>query len=200
MVERTEELREDIDQKRDDIAYTVDQIQNRMSPGRVTARGRYRMRRWWIDTKDGLLGNDELNYPWEGSSQRVSQRVGAVADQASEMISGAGEAVAQAPKMLRQQTKGNPVAAGLVAFGGGLLVGSILPETRTERQAARRLEPMVADVVSDATETGREIAEDVKTSASEAMEEVKDTASAAAESMKEETAAAIDRAKDGPQP
>ena len=37
MADRTDELRQDIDQKREDIGYTVDQIQNRVSPGRITA-------------------------------------------------------------------------------------------------------------------------------------------------------------------
>jgi hypothetical protein len=196
MAERTDELREDIEQKRHDIGYTVDQIQNRVSPGRVTARGRYRARRWFIDTKDRLMGNDQPSYSWESPSQGLAQRAEAMTDRASEIVSEAKETISQAPGMMRQQTRGNPLAAGLVAFGGGMLVGTLLPETNVEARAARRLEPAVSSVASEAGEIGREITEDVKASAGEAMEEVKDTAVTAAEGVKEEARQAADRAKE----
>ena len=146
MADRTDELRQDIDQKREDIGYTVDQIQNRVSPGRITARGRHRIRRWWIDAKDRILGNDETEYPWERQMQAVSNRVGNVTDRASEMMSDVRDGVAETPRIVRRQTQGNPVAAGFVAFGGGLLVGTLLPETQTERDAARRLEQPMAGI------------------------------------------------------
>jgi Protein of unknown function (DUF3618) len=199
MANRTDELREDIDQKREDIGYTVDQIQNRVSPGRITARGRYRVRRWWIDAKDRILGNDQSEYPWERQVQGVSNRVVDVTDRASEMMSDVREGVAEAPRMVRRQTQGNPVAAGFIAFGGGLLVGTLLPETQTERDAAKRLEPSVAGIAQEAGEIGKDVAEDVKTNAVEAIDEVKDSASAAAEGVKDEAKEAMTRAREGRQ-
>ena len=197
MADRTDELREDIDQKREDIGYTVDQIQNRVSPGRITARGRYRLRRWWIDAKDRILGNDQSEYPWERQAQGISNRVGEVTDRASEVMSDVREGVAETPRMLRRQTQGNPVAAGFIAFGGGLLVGTLLPETQTERDAAKRLEPSVAGIAQGAGEIGKDVAEDVKTTAVEAIDEVKDSASAAAGGVKEEAKEAMTRAREG---
>ncbi|MGH8941204.1 MAG: DUF3618 domain-containing protein [Acidimicrobiia bacterium] len=197
MADRTDQLREDIDQKRDDIGYTVDQIQNRVSPGRITARGRYRFRRWWIDTRDRILGNDQSQYPWERQVQEVSNRVGNVTDRASEVVSDVRAGVAETPRMLRRQTQGNPVAAGFVAFGGGLLVGTLLPETQTERDAAQRLEPSVAGLAQEAAEIGKDVAEDVKTTAVGAIDEMKESASAAAEGVKEEAKEAMTRAREG---
>jgi len=199
MANRTDELREDIDQKREDIGYTVDQIQNRVSPGRITARGRYRVRRWWIDAKDRILGNDQSEYPWERQVQGVSNRVVDVTDRASEMMSDVKEGVAETPRIVRRQTQGNPVAAGFIAFGGGLLVGTLLPETQTERDAAKRLEPSVAGIAQEAGEIGKDVAEDVKTNAVEAIDEVKDSASAAAEGVKDEAKEAMTRAREGRQ-
>jgi len=197
MADRTDELREDIDRKRDDIGYTVDQIQNRVSPGRITARGGYRFRRWWIDTKDRIIGNDQSEYPWERQVQRISGRVEGVTDRASEMMAEVREGVATTPKMLRRQTQGSPVAAGVIAFGGGLLVGTLLPETQTERKAAHRLEPTVSGIAQEAGEIGKGVAEDVKTTAVEAIEEVKDSASTAAEGVKDEAKEAMTRAREG---
>ena len=196
MAERTDELREDIEQKRSDIGYTVDQIQNRVSPGRVTARSSYRARRWFIDTKDKLMGNDQPGYPWENLSQGFTQRAEEMTDRASEMVSDAKDTISQAPGKMRQQTRGNPLAAGLVAFGSGMLLGTLLPETNVETRAARRLEPGVSSVVSEAGEIGREITEEMKVSAEKAVDEVKDTAATAAESVKEEARQAADRAKE----
>jgi Protein of unknown function (DUF3618) len=199
MAERTDELRQDIDQKREDIGYTVDQIQNRVSPGRITARGRYRIRRRWIDVKDRILGNDETEYPWEKPVQRVSNRVGEVTDRASEMMSDVRESVAETPRMVRRQTQGNPVAAGFIAFGGGLLVGTLLPETQAERDAARRLEPSMAGIAQEAGEIGKDVAEDVKTTAVEAIDELKDSAAVAAEGVKDEAKEAMTRTREGGQ-
>ena len=175
MADRTEQLREDIDQKRENIGYTVDQIQNRVSPGRITARGRYRFRRWWIDTRDRILGNEQSEYPWERTVQSISHRVGDVTDRASEVISDVKDGVAETPRIVRRQTQGNPVAAGFIAFGGGLLVGTLLPETQRERDAAKRLEPAVSGITQEASEIGKELAEDVKTTAIDTLDEVKDS-------------------------
>ena len=85
MADRTDELREDIERQRQSIGYTVDQIQNRVSPGRITARGRYRVRRWLIDTKDQVMGNDQSEYPWERWSHDLSDKAGEMSEQAASM-------------------------------------------------------------------------------------------------------------------
>jgi gas vesicle protein len=206
MAERTDELRQDIDRKRDEIGYTVDQIQNRVSPRRVTARGTHRLRRWWIDARDQLMGNDQTQYPWESASQRIGdtsqrigEKVGEITDRTAEKLSDMREGIADAPQMVRQQTQGNPLAAGLITFGGGLLVGTLLPRTDVERQAAQRVQPAVSEVAQEAADVGKEIADEVRSNASEAMEEVKDTATNAVEGVKGDAKGALDRVRDDQQ-
>lgn len=63
MAERAEELRNQLDAQRDDITRTVNEIENRVAPGRVLSRRKYRMRRSVMDLKDRLMGNDEPDYP-----------------------------------------------------------------------------------------------------------------------------------------
>ena len=217
MADRTDELREDIERQRQSIGYTVDQIQNRVSPGRITARGRYRVRRWLIDTMDQVMGNDQAEYPWErwsrdlsqkagdmseraadavtGAKDTLSEKAGAISEQAGDAVTGARETLTQTPDKLRQQTRGNPLAVGLIAFGGGMLAGALLPESRVEGRALRRVEPALAGAASEAGNIAREIADDVKHSAGASVEQVKETASAAAGNLKEEAREAVDRTK-----
>jgi ElaB/YqjD/DUF883 family membrane-anchored ribosome-binding protein len=199
MADRTEELREDIERQRQSIGYTVDQIQNRVSPGRITARGRHRVRRWFIDTKDQVMGNDQSDYPWERWSRDLSEKAGDMSEQAADAMSEVKETVGEAPAKLRQKTRGNPMAVGLIAFGGGMLAGTLLPESNIEGRAMRRVEPALATAASEASQIGRDVADDFKESAGSSMEQVKERASAAADNVKEEAREAIDRTKDAVQ-
>lgn len=220
MAARTDELREDIDRRRDDISRTVNQMQNRVSPARVMARNRYRVRRWFVDTKDQLMGNDEPNYSWHQSENEYgelqrSQRTGEnmtdriaetashagaraseiateVGDRVTEAASDAKAALSDAPQQLRQQTRGNPLAAGIVAFGGGLLLGGILPKTRVEHDLAQRIEPTMSNAMSAAKETGLEVAEDLKEDARESVEAVKEVGAEAGEHLKDGIGEAAD--------
>ena len=129
----------------------------------------------------------------------MSERVGAMTDKATDLASGVKEGIANTPAELRRQTQGNPIAAGVIAFGGGLLLGSLLPETRTERTAVQRLEPGVAAIAQEASEVGKSVAEDLRTNAADAIEEVKDSASAAAEGVRDEAKEAMTRTREGAQ-
>lgn len=122
-----------------------------------------------------------------------------MAQRGSEMMSQVREGITETPEMIRRRTQGSPVAAGVIAFGGGLLVGSLLPETQTERKVTQNLEPAVAGLAQKAGEIGKEVADDVKTTATEAIEEVKENASVAAESVKDEAKEAVTRAREGAQ-
>ncbi|WIX84268.1 hypothetical protein QRX50_19710 [Amycolatopsis carbonis] len=46
----------------------------------------------------------------------------------------AAETLGETPKPVRRGTEGNPLAAGLIAFGAGWLVASLLPGTERERE------------------------------------------------------------------
>jgi hypothetical protein len=91
-------------------------------------------------------------------------------------LSEAGRKVSEAPEALRRTATGNPVAAGLVAFGGGLLVGSMLPETDAERRAVKQIEPALREGVPEVQDMGRHAMDDVKDAVRESAEEMKEMA------------------------
>ncbi|HEX6195992.1 MAG TPA: hypothetical protein VFZ37_08780 [Jiangellaceae bacterium] len=108
----------------------------------------------------------------------------------------AAEAAKSAPDRLMRRTEGNPMAAGLIAFGGGLLVASLLPTSQAERQGAERISEQVGDVAEPAKEALGESAERIKDEATDATKtatgEVRQTAAGAAQTTSRE---ARDQAK-----
>jgi F0F1-type ATP synthase membrane subunit b/b' len=98
----------------------------------------------------------------------------------------AGSAIADAPHQMAVKAQGNPLAAGLIAFGAGLLVSSLIPPSRKEREAAEALKSAAEPVATQLQEAARDMAEGLKEPAQEAVENVKATATDAVQTVKEE--------------
>ncbi len=75
----------------------------------------------------------------------------------------------------RRKTQGNPLAAGLIAFGAGLLVSSLIPASQKEREAADALKTAAEPLTTELTEAAKHVAEGLKEPAQAAMENVKAT-------------------------
>ena len=94
------------------------------------------------------------------------------------------------PDAAIRQTQGNPLAAGLIAFGVGWLVSSLLPATQKEQQLAQQAETAVREnkdaLMAPAKQAAQEIGEQLKPAAQDAVESVKSTAQDAAATVKEE--------------
>jgi hypothetical protein len=171
---QTEQMRARIDQQRDEIGHTVDQIGNRVSPSHIVARRQDRMRRRITGWKDSVFGNDEPDFP----SPRADRY------RFEDQTTGGGHSVQEAPMAIRRQTRGNPMAAGAIAVAAGWLLGGLLPESRPERQLMKRVEPQLADAASEAKREGRALADDLREPAKDAAEHVKEAGSQAAEDVK----------------
>jgi len=94
-----------------------------------------------------------------------------------------------------RKAQGSPIAAGLIAFGAGLLVSSLLPASRVEQQAAEKVKDTAQPMVENLTETAKEVAGNLKDPAQQAIEEVKSTATDAAATVKDEATSAVDDVK-----
>jgi hypothetical protein len=99
-------------------------------------------------------------------------------------------AVQEAPQAIRRQTQGNPLAAGLIAFGVGWLVSSLMPATEKERQLAQQAETAVREnkdaLLAPAKQVAQELKEELQPAAQQAAQEVKATAQDAAQTVKQE--------------
>jgi len=76
-------------------------------------------------------------------------------------MSSVSDTAQSAPAAVRKQAPGNPLAAGLVAFGAGLVGAALIPASEKEQQAAievmdkaQPLQQQVSDVAKDAAALG----------------------------------------------
>jgi len=123
-----------------------------------------------------------------GSASDASDSVRERADHVTDMAR-------EAPQRAKQKAEGNPLAAGLIAFGAGLLAAGLIPSSRKEREMVDQAKS--SDAVSRATDevksAAKETAEHLREPAQQAVQDVKETATEGAQHVREEgTGAAQD--------
>jgi hypothetical protein len=186
MGQTADELKTDIDRRRENLAGTVDAIEDRVLPGRIIERRRQAVRRWTGATKEKVMGvRDDI-------TDRSTAQVGGAVDQAKHM----GEQIADAPAQLADQTRGAPLIAGGIAFGLGALVALMLPETRVEQRVADSVQPQIDAATDAAKDVGRQALHTAQESATDAVSELKESASDHASSVAQQAKDAGDEVKD----
>jgi hypothetical protein len=160
---------------------TLDAIGDRVSPGRIVERRKNRARQSIDDVRMRVMG-----------AVPAKPSTGGARDSASGAVAAVGDTVRHAPDMVAGGAQGNPLLAGGLAFGLGLLVASLLPTTETETSMA---EGVIEPLKAEATDIGKQVGETVKESATRAGEEVKATVSDAASTVKDEATSAAQDVK-----
>jgi ElaB/YqjD/DUF883 family membrane-anchored ribosome-binding protein len=191
-----DEIRADIERTRAALSDDVDDLAESVKPKNVAQRQVDKVKEAASNVKERVMGSDDDDY--NGSAVgTVSDRAYAAKDTAaekaytardtvSEKASEAGEAARQAPRRMRRKTQGNPLAAGVIAFGLGMLVSSLIPSTEKEREAVSQLQENLEPVKEKASEVAKDIGDSLKPAAQEAAESVKTTAQESVESVKQE--------------
>jgi gas vesicle protein len=164
-----DEIRRQIDETRADLSANVDALGESVRPGNVARRQVDKVKGGITDIKDKVMGEADS----AGSS--VAGSVGSAKD-----------AVASAPATATRKTRGNPWAAGLIAFGAGALLSSLLPATEVEKEAAATIKDKAEPLTDQAKEAARDLAQSVKEPAQQAVQQVKDRATDAADTVKDE--------------
>ena len=78
-------------------------------------------------------------------------------DSAKQSAQNVADSAREMPQQIKRQTRGNPMAAGLVALGAGWLLGSLLPASREERRAAETVKQKAQPLMEDAKDQAREM-------------------------------------------
>jgi hypothetical protein len=162
----------------------LDAIEDRVVPGRIVERRKERLRSRFSDIKDTVMG-------WSGPSQGNGGGDGHLSDR----LSDATEWAHQAPETARQQAQGNPLAAGLIAFGAGLLAAAVFPGTDTEGQVAQKVQEVAKPLAEEVKQTGQDLVSDLQPSARQAAQQVKETAVAGAGQVKDTASRATEDTK-----
>ncbi len=99
--------------------------------------------------------------------------------------------MADAPQAARRQTQGNPVAAGLVAFGLGLLIASLIPASRKEEELAQTIKEQAQPLTDQVVGAAKEVAGNLAEPAQQAVENLKESATDAVQTVQAEGEEAV---------
>jgi Protein of unknown function (DUF3618) len=190
-----DEIRADIERTRAALSDNVDDLAESVKPKNVAGRQVGKVKEAASNLKDRVMGPDDDDY--SGSAVgTVGDKAYSARDTVSEKASDAREAVRQAPRRMRRKAQGNPLAAGVIAFGLGMLVSSLIPSSEKEREAVSQLQDNLEPVKAKATEVAKDVGESLKPAAQEAAESVRTTAQEGAENVKQEGQSAAADVKD----
>ena len=190
-----EVIRRQIEDTRRELSYDVDALNEKVNPSRVMDRRVTAAKGRITNLKDKVMGSahDTTSSAQGMASNAAGSVQGAASNAAGTVQSAASSAVGavqQAPDTIVRQAQGNPLAAGLIAFGAGWLVSSLLPATQKEQQLAQQAESALREhkdmLIEPAKQAAQEIGDELKPAAQQAVAEVKSTAQGAAETVKQE--------------
>jgi hypothetical protein len=180
MGQTTEELNAEIAGTRQSLAEDLDELQYKVSPSAVVQRRKEAMSDRMRSFGSRIMGTtqsvgESAGDAASGSSGRVRETASGLADTAQGRV------------------EGSPLAAGLVAFGIGVVAAGLVPASEAESRASRK-------VVDTAKEQGAPVAEAVKSEmasglgdkVTEAAQEVKETAKQSASRVKDEASSSAD--------
>lgn len=187
-----EEIRRRIEDTRSELSADVNALTEKVNPSRVVARRVDRTRAALTNVKDKVVGTTEnaASTVADTAGSAVSATTGRV----SSMASSAADTVTAVPQAARRGTQGNALAAGLIAFGGGWLIASLIPTSHKEQelagQAKDRLGEQLQPVAQQVQQAASDLAESLREPAHQAVESVKSTASDATSTVAEQSRAA----------
>ncbi len=186
MGQTADELRADIEQRRDNMSGTVDAIEDKVRPGRIIQRRRQAVRDWAGTTRERMMGTRDAFEA--GVSDSAAGAAATVRD--------VGAQIAEAPTQLADQTRGAPLIAGGIALGLGALLALLLPETRIEHQAIETVQPQIDMATEAAKDAGLQALQTTQDSAKEAISDLKDSAAERATELAEQANEAKDEVVD----
>ena len=197
-------IRRQIEDTRRELSYDVDALNEKVNPARVVDRRVTAAKGRLASVKERVMGSaQDTTSSAHGMASNAAGSVQGAASSAAGSVQDAAataaDAVQQAPQQIVRQTQGNPMAAGLIAFGVGWLVSSLLPASQKEMELAQQAESAVREhkdtLLEPAKQAAQEIGEQLKPAAQDAVESVKATAQDAAATVTEQGKSAAEDVK-----
>ena len=186
-VQDPELLRREIAATRSDMDRTLAELEDRVSPTRIKERQTAKVRSRWDGVKTSVMGSvDDLQERGEGMGNQMQST-----------LHDAQEGMMHAPEQLESATRGNPLAAGLVAFGVGALAGSMMPVSGAERKVADELRDQFEEPLEQQLHrSGDEMRTELQEHAQEAMEETKQSVQEGAEHVRDDARTSGEQVQD----
>lgn len=168
-----EDVRADIERTRAALGRDVDAIAEKTDPAKVVDRQAEKVRGKWTHMRESVMGSTD------GLTSRDSSK------SAHDPVRSTDQLVEATEQKLKQRTRGNPLAAGLIALGAGWLIGSLLPASEPEQELATTAKKKAEPAIEEAKSIAQDIGEELQPSVDEAVESVTDTARDGAQNIRE---------------
>src|SRR3712207_6044543 len=141
-----EAIRRQIEQTQRELSYDVDALNEKVNPSRVMDRRVSAAKGRVSRVRDRVMGSAQetrasAQYRAQNAAGTVQDRAQGAAESVQGAAQQAAQAVQQAPDTIVRQAQGNPLAAGLIAFGVGWLVSSRSEERRVGKECRSRWSP-----------------------------------------------------------
>ena len=180
MSDNPDAIRSDIEATRARLGTNVDAVADKVTPSNIVHRQTDKVRDAVFGVKEKVMGAADH------ATANIHSGTGHTGNAIGDAVGDAGHAIGEAPAQVKAKTQGNPLAAGLIAFGAGMLLSSLIPASEKEREAADALKTAAEPLTTELAEAAKDVAQGLKEPAQEAMENVKATATDAAEHVKTE--------------
>ncbi|MBM0276826.1 DUF3618 domain-containing protein [Micromonospora tarensis] len=196
-------IRREIETTRNELSSDVDALTDKVNPRRIAGDRVGQARSVFTRAKEKVMGTS--SHMGQEANQRMSHMVGSVRDetrslghqsreamgsvrdearslghQSREAMGSVRDEARSLGHQSREQAQGNPVAAGLVAFGVGLLAASLIPPSGRERQLAGQARGMVSEhsdqLREQASQIGHQMQDNLREPAQQAAQSVRSTA------------------------
>lgn len=168
-----DQIENDLGTTRDAVRRDMDQLNDAVSPKAVISTRVDKVKHGAAAMKDRLMGAADS----EAAKSKAADLAGTAQDSTAAAAAKLGEAAGSAPDTVRAHTEGNPVAAGVIAFGLGWLLSSLAPATSAVKDAAQELEANADSVLDALTDSAKTIAGNLQPPAQDAATRVQNAAS-----------------------
>ncbi|CUR57944.1 conserved hypothetical protein [metagenome] len=189
---------EEIATTRAKLSRDIDELADKVTPTRILERRKEAARGGFASLRDRVMG----------SASSVTSRVGSVGGSVGDGATGTAQGVTDTAhgvvETIESRTEGNPLAAGLIAFGAGLLVSSLIPSSEREAHMSRSLVEAAEEhgqpLIDEAKSVGQDIGTHLKEAAGDAAQEIKATAEESIGRVKAESQSSAQAVKEETRP
>lgn len=184
MSQNPDEIRRDIERTRAELSDNVNALSDRSNPGNIARSQVDKVKDGAHSLKEKVFGSDHDPYD--------DGKVGELGDRAHDLAHDARQAADDMPRRIKQRTRGNPIAAGLIAAGVGALIGGLIPASRTEQKYAEKVKDAAEPVVDEVKQMATEARDHLQPKAQQAVEDMKPVAQEAADHVRQDAQRAAD--------
>ncbi|UIJ33699.1 DUF3618 domain-containing protein [Allobranchiibius sp. GilTou73] len=185
-----DQLAADTRRTQDALSQDVTRLTDRVNPQQFVGTRREKVSRGLSSIKDRVMGVGT------SAAQAAKETAQSAADSAQNAGGSAQGAAGSAPDAVRDRASGNPIAAGVIAFGAGWLLSSLLPASDTEQKAAATVEDRASGLTDSAKQSAQDVASNLKQPARDAAQSVQQTATEAANRTAEHAKSATSDVKE----